>query len=261
MTVIFDSHAHLTDEKLNEDLEQIIARANANNVCKILAVADSLASCAEVIDLAKNYPNIYPTAGIHPNYSEDTTEADIDKLKQIILSNVSVKAVGEIGLDFYYGKDTKEYQYSLLETQLAFALETSLPVILHCRDAELELINILDNFKGIKGVIHCFSSTRKWCEKFVEAGFYVSFSGIVTFKNANDVREAAQSIPLDRMLVETDCPYLAPQGHRGKTNEPALIVNTIEKIAEIRKLSFDCIAENTYLNTINLFRIEDNNYA
>jgi len=261
MTAIFDSHAHLTDKNLIEDLDNIIARANSSNVCKILVVADSLASCTEVIALANVYPNIYPTVGIHPHYSQDTTEADIEELKQIVSANEPVKAIGEIGLDFYYGKETKEYQYSLLEKQLAFAMEIGLPVILHCRDAEQELVNILNDFKGLDGVIHCFSSTKKWCETFVDLGFYVSFSGIVTFKNADDIREAVGWIPLDRMLVETDCPYLAPQGHRGKTNEPAFIVNTIDTISQIKNLSFDYIAEKTYLNTINLFRIEDNNYA
>ena len=257
MTAIFDSHAHLTDEKLISDLDNIILRASENNVRKILTVADSLASCDKVIELANVYPDIYPTAGIHPHYSENTTESDIEKLKQIVLKNQSVKAVGEIGLDFYYGKETKDYQYPLLEKQLAFAQETGLPVILHCRDAEQELVNILNNFTNISGVIHCFSSTKKWCERFVDLGFFVSFSGIVTFKNAKDVKEAAQWIPLDRMLVETDCPYLAPQGYRGRINEPSFIVNTVETIAGIRNLSFEELAEKTYLNTITLFNIKD----
>ena len=178
-------------------------------------------------------------------------------MEEIFLNNKSIKAVGEIGLDFYYGKETKQYQYSLLEKQLFLSEKFNLPVILHCRDAEQELFDILNGFKGVEGVIHCFSSTKDWCEKFIDLGFYVSFSGIVTFKNANDIRSAAKWMPLDRMLVETDCPYLAPQGHRGKTNEPSFIVNTIEAIAKLRDLTFDDIAEKTYKNTLILFKIED----
>ncbi len=256
MTVLFDSHAHLTDDRFKNDLQEVITRADEASVKYIITVADSLDESYKTIKLAQQYDNVYPTAGIHPHYAEKVTESDKVGLKTLLTDNPQVKALGEIGLDFYYGKDSKEAQVELFSWQLALAKEMGLPVIIHCRDAEDVILPIIERLGYFLGVFHCFSGDRVFCKKVVDIGFYVSFSGIITFKNAGPVREALDWAPLDRILVETDCPYLAPQKFRGKRNEPSFLLETANKMTEIKKCTLDELSKSVLKNTMNLFNIK-----
>jgi len=258
MTVLFDSHAHLTDGKFRDDLKQTVARADEAGVKHIITVADSLVESYKTIELAKEYDNIYPTAGIHPHYAEKSCGSDESVLRSFFADNPELRALGEIGLDFYYGKDSKEAQIDLFSWQFSLAKEIGVPVIIHCRDAQDVILSIIDNIGYFCGVFHCFSGDEVFCRKVIDLGFYVSFSGIITFKNAGSVREAAVLAPMDKVLIETDCPYLAPQSFRGKRNEPSFLSETARKLAEIKESSLDEIAESTLKNTTNLFNIKVN---
>lgn len=254
---IFDSHAHLTDEKFAVDVDDVICRASQNHVSGIISVADSVEVSLNVLNLSEKYNWIYPTAGIHPHYAEQVNEEEIEKLYYILRSNKKYVAVGETGLDFYYGKDIKEHQVVLFKKHLDIAAELSLPVIVHCREAEDVILKVLGEKSGLRCLFHCFSGDDIFCRKILEMGFYVSFSGILTFKNSQAIRQAAMVVPLDRILIETDSPYLAPQGYRGKRNEPAYLVNTLESLAEIRKMNVSDMAQITYNNTKDFFSIRD----
>lgn len=255
MELLIDSHVHLTDLKFDADRDDVIARARQAGVAEMIAVADTLASVHEVIALAQKYENIYPTAGIHPHYAKTTNDAHLADLVEILNSHSNIVAVGETGLDLYYGKDTLAEQLELFEKQVRISLEFGLPLVIHCREAEQHILDILRKYPNSTGVMHCFSGDAAFCENVVACGLYVSFSGIITFKNSDNIREAARITPPDRLLVETDCPYLAPQGYRGKRNEPAYIVKTVECLAEILDVSYDNLVHRTTENTKTLFQL------
>lgn len=254
MMRIFDSHAHLTDGQFGGDLANVIQSAGANNIKGIICVADTLESSEKAFEISEKYDWIYPTAGIHPHYAQKVMENDVGKLKDLFQLNKKYVAVGETGLDFYYGKDIKEHQVKLFNIHLDVAIEFGLPVIIHCRESEDVILNILKD-KPVKGLFHCFSGDAFFCEKVIDMGFYVSFSGIITFKNAQNVKDAAKIVPPDRLLIETDSPYLAPEGYRGKRNEPSYLVKTLNALADIRGLQLSDLAEATYKNTESFFKI------
>ncbi len=257
MSVIFDSHTHLSDDKFKHDMRDVIDRADRCGVKKMIAVADNISSSSAVVLLSGEYPDIYPTAGIHPHYACSATEAQLNALRDFVRNHPEVVAVGECGLDFYYGKESKQEQVTLFRYQLELAQEFDLPVIVHCRNAEDTILPLLKEYKSVRGVFHCFSGDKIFCTHVIDLGYYVSFSGIVTFKNAGQVKEAVSIVPSDKLLVETDCPYIAPIGFRGKRNEPSFITVTVEHLADLRNTSFDSIAEVTAENTHKLFRIQD----
>ncbi|RJP56292.1 MAG: TatD family deoxyribonuclease [Candidatus Auribacter fodinae] len=254
---MFDSHAHLCDEKFNHDRDDVIQRAYDNGVTAMLVVADSLNTCEQVCSLAARYSNMYPTAGIHPHNAAFVSEDTVVDLEHFIKTHRDVKAVGETGLDYYYGHDTVTVQKVLFEKQVCLADSLKLPLVIHCRDSQSDIVNILNKYSAVQGVFHCFSSDETFCNEVLEMGFYVSFSGIITFKNAQAIRDAAHCVPLDKLLVETDCPYLAPQGYRGKRNEPAFISATVKCLAEIKQCHVDEIVKRTTENARTLFQIED----
>lgn len=257
MTVIFDSHAHLTDTKFAADLDSVIERAYSVGVTHILAVADTIQSCSEVLVLSKKREHIYSTAGIHPHYAATITENERNTLKTFLQRHPEIKAIGETGLDFYYGKDTVEEQIELFRYHLNLAVKFDLPVIIHCRDAENVILSVIQDYASLRGVFHCFSGDKNFCTQVLEMGYYVSFSGIITFSKAESIRQAAHIAPLEKVLVETDCPYLAPEGFRGKRNEPSFIPSTIERLAQIKGYSFEEIACITTQNAKNLLNIQD----
>lgn len=253
MATIIDTHSHLVDPKFDNDRHEVISRAWQEGIVAIIAVADTLQSTCDVIELASRYGKIYPTAGIHCHYAESTCKDDVDRLKNILRQNSGIVAVGETGIDLYYGKDTLYAQEQLFESHVRLSLEFGLPLVIHCRDAEQHILDILRRYPEAKGVFHCFSGNDVFCKQVVDLGFYVSFSGIITFNSAGQIRNAALCTPLDKMLVETDCPYLAPQGLRGKRNEPSYIIKTVECLAQTVQLPFEEVAQKTTSNARMLF--------
>jgi TatD DNase family protein len=263
--MIIDSHAHLDVPNYDADRGEVIARARAEGVDLMLEIAGSdigKGSLPVGLRLAEEYPFIYAAVGLHPHEAslyDDALE------KELIAASAHPKVLGwgEIGLDYYYDNSPRDVQRRVFRRQLGLALERSLPVIVHTRDAEEETLEILDEAwakpggSEIGGIIHCFTGTGGLADAAVEMGFLISFSGVVTFKKAEDLRAIAARLPLDRLLVETDCPYLAPIPFRGKRNEPSYVKATARCIAELRGLSFEEVAAATSANFRRLFRLAE----
>jgi TatD DNase family protein len=253
---LIDSHAHLDFPDFDNDLKEVIKRAELIGVKKIINVGSDLAHSQKAIRISHENENIWATVGVHPEEINETPLILIEKLRE--LSNLpKVVAIGECGLDYSYDEPKKGIQKALFKLQINLAYELNLPLVLHIRNGSDEQA-VTDAYEIIKdnqvrGVIHCFSFGPSWAEKFINLGFYLGFTGIVTFKNALQVQESAKYVPLDRFLVETDCPYLAPQGHRGQRNEPAYVIEVAEKIAELKDLGIEEVAARAVENTENLF--------
>ena len=251
---MFDSHAHLTDVKFGNDRRETVERARAAGVDGIITIHSPVEDAKPFLELMEEYDCIYGAAGIHPgDKAADRLNAGFDTG---ILEHKKVVAVGEIGLDYYW-KDNPpfEIQKELFEMQLDLAAGRGLPVIIHCRDAWKDMLGILENRGAIKGVMHCFSGDVELMEKCLDAGLYISIAGPVTYPKAEKARQVAAAVPAERLLVETDCPYLAPQEFRGKRNEPAYVCSTLRKIAELRNISPEEAGRITTENTRKLFGI------
>ncbi len=253
--MIFDSHAHYDDERFDGDREELLDLIKASGITKIVNAASSYEASLASIALSQKYDFIYASVGVHPHAAK---EMDEKKLKMLfeLCNNKKVVAVGEIGLDYYYDNSPREVQKLWYDRQLSMAEELNLPVIIHDRDAHGDIMDILKKHTGVRGVMHCFSGSREMAEKLVKMGFYISFSGSVTFKNARKVVEAAAVVPDDRILIETDCPYLAPVPHRGERNSSLFIKDTARTLAGIRGVSFDDLCKTTFDNACRLFNIE-----
>jgi TatD DNase family protein len=253
--MLFDSHAHIDDEKFDADREQVIARALEQGVTGIINVGACMASSARSVALAEKYENIYAAVGIHPHDAKDALEADYDQLIQWT-SLDKVVAIGEIGLDYYYDLSPREVQRSVFIRQLDVARQTGKPFIIHDRDAHGEVLDILKKeAKGLMGVLHCFSGSLEMAREIIKMGWYISIAGPVTFKNAAKLPEIVAQVPLDRLLVETDSPYLTPHPHRGKRNEPAYVRLVAEQVAGLRGMELAALAAATRENIKNLFKI------
>lgn len=252
MTVtLVDSHCHL-DYAAAEDRPEIIARARRAGVATMLTISTKLSEFLTVLGIAEGDPDIWCSVGVHPH--EAATEPGDDSARLVALArHPKVVGIGETGLDFYYEHSPRAEQTASFRAHIAAARETGLPVIVHTRDADPETAAILRTEKPPKGVIHCFSSGRELAEISLEIGFYISLSGIVTFKTAQALRDIARDLPLDRLLIETDAPYLAPVPLRGKKNEPAFIVHTAKLLAELRGISVAELARATSDNFFRLF--------
>ncbi len=254
--MLIDSHAHLDMEEFHEDLEAVIERAVNGGIENIVTMGIDLESSIKALALAQRYDFIYSTVGFHPHDADKVTDARLLEL-QGLAKETKVVAWGEIGLDFFRNRSPKEKQIEAFKTQLEIANSLNLPVIIHNREADNETIEILKSHaKGIhKGVIHCFSSDYEAALAFMDMGFYISIPGVVTFTNAAKLKDVAKQIPLDRMLVETDCPFLAPVPKRGKRNEPLYVTYTARMIADLRGMPYEEIAAITTRNSKNLYNI------
>jgi TatD DNase family protein len=255
-----DSHAHIEGSEFDADREAVIQRALDAGVEIIVCVGDgevAADSHAAAFRLAEDYPFIYTTVGVHPHEArllDDELYAKLADLAQ----HPKVIAWGEIGLDYHYDNSPRDVQSDAFRKQLRMARERGLPVSIHTREAEPDTLTILDEEwrdSGLGCVIHCFTGTRGFAESAIEMGFYISFSGVVTFKKAEDLRETARSLPIDKILIETDSPFLSPVPYRGRRNEPAFVVETAKAIAEVRDLGIDEIAGATSVNFIRLFNL------
>ena len=264
--MLFDSHCHLASSALAPQLDALLQRARETNVSAILNIGDSLAASWVAQEQASTWSTseleIYASAGVHPHNALQWNQDSPARLRAL-LSLKRVVAVGEIGLDFFYDETHAEHpgaprqkQEQVLEAQLHIARELDLPVVIHNREADERLLRIVRGFSGVRGVFHCFASPKEVAEQVLGAGFYLGFGGMATFKNAHLVREIAAWCPLERMLIETDAPYLAPIPMRGKPNEPAFVAHSARFLAELRGLSLEEFAEVTSGNARELFGIE-----
>lgn len=253
--MIFDSHSHYDDEAFDKDRDELLNSMHDKNVDKIIAAAASWNSLSRIEELCRKYPFIYPAYGIHPENGEELTMDRRPILESVIREGKPV-AVGEIGLDYHYDEPSKEIQRDIFIYQLELANKYDLPVIVHSRDAAEETMEIIKaHMPKKRGVIHCFSSSLEVAKEYVKMGFYIGIGGVVTFKNGKKLKEVAAEIPLERILIETDCPYMAPTPLRGERNDSSLLSYVVEEIAGLRGISAEEVEKTTYNNAKILFNI------
>jgi TatD DNase family protein len=256
--MLIDSHAHIQGKEYTGEADSVIARAGAAGVETIVAVggAGDMSSNTEAIRLANLFPNVYATVGMHPHDAKDVGAEELDVLKNLA-ADPKVIAIGETGLDYYYSHSPHDVQRRVFSQFIHMARRTHLPIVVHERDAAQDAVELLCREGGgeLRGVIHCFTGTYEAACAYLDLGFYLSFTGIITFKNADVLRQVVKQVPLERILVETDSPYLTPVPHRGKRNEPAYVYFIAETIAKVKDLAFDEVAQVTTANVKQLFRI------
>lgn len=257
MTELFDSHCHLENERFESDLDAVLERMAENDVTRCLLAGSDMQTSERIVGLTWEVPAVYGAVGIHPHEAKFFRDSDLGLLADW-LTLPRVVAVGEIGLDYYYDHSPRSMQREVFEKQLHFAYERKVPVILHIRDAHGEMLEILSaqHQKLPAGVLHCFGGSVESAKQYLDMGFYLSFAGPVTFKSATNLAKVAAYCPQDRLLVETDSPYLAPVPMRGKRNEPAFVRFVAQKVAEIRGIELEELSEITFENTCRLFGIE-----
>ncbi|MFA7291330.1 MAG: TatD family hydrolase [Rhodocyclaceae bacterium] len=250
--MLVDSHCHLDFEGLFSRLPEVFARMEANGVGAAVCVGVNLEDLPKVLALAESDNRLFATVGVHPEYA-DACEPGEDDLVALA-AHPKVIAIGETGLDYYWHKDAPEWQRSRFCTHIRAARRTHLPLVIHTRDAAADTLRLMaeEGAGEVGGVMHCFTETWEVAEAALDLGFHISFSGIVTFKNALQIKDVARRVPLDRILIETDAPYLAPVPYRGKSNEPGYVLHVAEEIARLRDMSVDAVAE---LTTHNFFRL------
>lgn len=254
--MIVDSHCHLDFEPLLSNINEVLKNAKKNNIKSILTIGTSLESSKKVLEIVEKYENIYGTVGIHPNSTTNYLN-DIDKLIDIKKKNKKILAFGETGLDYFYKRSERKDQIFSFEKHIEFAISEKVPVIIHTRDANEDTILIIKKYyKKTKFLIHCFTGNLEFAKKLLNLECLISFSGIITFKKSHELRDVVKFVPLDRILIETDSPYLSPDPFRGKSNEPANLRIIAENIATIKKISFEEISEVTTKNFHKLFFYE-----
>lgn len=255
MINLVDTHAHLNDVHFDEDRAEVIKRAHENGVTRIINMGDTMASSLKAIEIAKQFEGTYAGAGVHPEEALSIKPDDYDKLAEL-MTLPEVKVLGEIGLDYYNAHAPREFQQEIFIRQLDVARQMHMPVSIHDREAHGDMLSILKKEgRGITGSIHCFSGSYEMAKELLKLGWFLGVDGPLTFKNAAKLPEIVAKIPLDRLLVETDCPYLAPVPKRGKRNEPAFVYYTAEKVAQIRNISLEEVANQTTQNALNLFKL------
>jgi TatD DNase family protein len=265
--MLIDSHAHLEGKQFAQDREQVITRARDVGVRSIVAIGngDGPANFDCGIQLAEKYDFIYATVGIHPHEARLADQAAFDRMQQLA-RNPKIIAWGEIGLDYFYDHSPRDLQQSVFITQMQLAAAAKLPIVIHCRPSNnsedawddcLELIQTHWASKGIGGILHCFTGTWTQASRALDMGFMISFAGNLTFPKAQQIRDAALQVPLDRILIETDSPYLAPIPHRGKRNEPAFVIETARKLGDLRGLSLEEVGQRTSQNFCNFFKLAE----
>ena len=253
---LFDTHAHLDDERFDEDREQIIEQIKKDGISLIVNPGADMKSSRAAIKLAEKYDFIYAAVGIHPHDVKDITEADLIELEQMA-KHEKVVAIGEIGLDYYYDNSPRELQREYFIKQIELANKLSLPIIIHSRDASMETYEILkEHKKDIGCVLHCFSQSLEMAELYLKIGCHLSFAGPLTFKKSSKLKEVARNIPLDKIFIETDSPYLTPEPYRGRRNDPSKVRYVAEELSKLRAISVDKIAETTMNNAIEFFDIK-----
>ncbi len=254
MNFLYDTHAHLDDEMFDNDRAEVIEKIKSSGVGLVNNIGASMESSYASIELAEKYDFIRAVVGVHPSEVYDMTEEDIEALRKMA-AHRSVVAIGEIGLDYHYDDTDPVLQKKWFRRQLDLAKELDMPVVIHDRDSKGECIEILQEKEIRKGVVHCFSGSAETAKIILNMGLHISFTGVLTFKNAKRAVEALNVIPMDRIFIETDCPYMAPEPHRGTRNDSSLVCHIAEKIAGIKNLSYEEVVDITTKNAINFFGI------
>jgi TatD DNase family protein len=254
---IIDTHCHLTFEPLFGQIEAVLQRSAAAGINHWITVGTDTEQNEKVVSIIDRYENLYGSVGIHPHYASDVSDADIDCIKELA-KHKKIVAVGETGLDFHYNSSKRDAQKELFKNLLEIAAEEKLPVIIHSREAFDETIEIIDKFKNnlTNVVFHCWGGTVEQTQIVLDKGFYISFTGVVTFKNAQQARNAAKIVPLEKMMIETDCPYMSPEPMRKqKINEPAMLIHTAAKIAELKQIPLEKFADEATKTTKKFFNL------
>ncbi|QKG83069.1 TatD family hydrolase [Kroppenstedtia pulmonis] len=257
--MLFDSHTHLNDEKFDADRDEVIRRAQEEyGVTRMLNIGFNRETISTTLALAEKYDFIYAAVGWHPQDAKDCTEADLDWLESLC-DHPKVVALGEMGLDYYWDHSPKGAQENVFRQQIRLAREVNMPIIIHNRDAHEDVLRILkeERAEEVGGVMHCFSGDWEMAQECLQMNFYIGLGGPVTFKNAKDPKEVAKQVPMDRLLVETDAPYLAPHPNRGKRNESGYVRLVAEAIATLRGITLEELAQVTFANTNRLFRLPE----
>jgi TatD DNase family protein len=256
--MLFDTHAHLNVEQFAEDEAEVIQRAKDHGVSKIAVVGFDHETIAKALELSKTYEGIYPIIGWHPTEAGSYTDEVEEKLIHL-LKTEEIIAMGEMGLDYHWMEDPKEVQIEAFRRQIRVAKALKIPITVHNRESTEDIYQVLkeENIEEIGGIMHSFNLTPEWLEKFLDLGMHISFSGVVTFKNAPEVKESAKLVPLDKMLIETDAPYLSPEPNRGQRNEPSYVRFVAQEIASLRGLSFEEVAKITTDNANQFFQLTE----
>lgn len=255
--MIFDTHAHYDDKQFDEDRQELLSSMKGNGVETIVNVCATYESCQRVLELVQEYPFMYAAVGIHPDEVGSLTEERFAQMKELFEKHKDkVVAVGEIGLDYYWDNESHEIQKKWFIRQLELARELDLPVNIHSRDAAADTFEIMKQYaQGLDGVIHCYSYSREMAQEYVKMGFYIGVGGVVTFKNGRRLKETVETIPLTAVVLETDCPYLAPEPYRGKRNNSSYLKYAAEEIAKIKGITCEEVLEQTKKNAEKLYRI------
>ena len=254
--MLFDTHAHMDDRAYNEDREELLASLPGQGIGLVMNPGCSLESSRNTDKLSKAYDYIYAAVGSHPDVADEVNEAVLEEYRMLCKQNNKIKAIGEIGLDYHYEDIPREIQLRAFRMQMELARELNLPVIVHEREAHEDGMKVVDEFPEVKGVFHCYSGSAEMAKELVKRGWYIGFTGVLTFKNARKAVEVASQIPLDRIVLETDCPYMSPEPFRGKRNDPGKLYRMAEKLAEIRGLTLEEIHTITMENGKRLYRID-----
>lgn len=249
-----DTHCHIISEKYEQTKEELINEWKENNGGHMFVVGVDLPSSQEMNEVSKRYDFVHAIVGIHPQYAPKTTNQDLIELEKLIPSSV---AVGEIGLDFYYGKDDAEKQIEIFEYQMQLAEKYSKPVCIHTRDAMQKTIDILKKFPNVKGVVHCYSGSKESAKELVKLGYLIGVGGILTFKNGRELNETVLTVGIENIVLETDAPYLTPEPYRGNINKPHLVYFVAQKVSELLNISLDEVLQKTEQNAKNIYNISD----
>ncbi len=251
---LFDSHSHYNDESFNENLEETIKMVYDSGVTKTVCIGYNVEQSKKAIEIAENHDFIYATCGISPNDSEDFSEENLNKIENLA-KNPKVTAIGEIGLDYYWNKDNKDLQIEYFKKQIDIANKLNKPITIHTRDAVMDTLEILKSHPADKkGIFHCCPLNQELIKEGLKLGYYISFSGVITFKNAK-AEECIKLVPDNRLLIETDSPYLTPEPFRGRKNDPSKVRYTAMKIAEVKGISLEEVARITYQNALDIYEI------
>ena len=253
--MLFDTHAHMDDHAFDSDRESLLAALPEQGIHLLMNPGCSLESSRKAVRLAREYDYIYAAVGSHPDVADEVNEAVIEEYRRLVRETPKVMAIGEIGLDYHYEDIPREVQKEAFRAQMALAAELELPVIVHEREAHEDGMKIVEEFPTVKGVFHCYSGSLEMAKWLIARGWYIGFTGVLTFKNARKAIEVAASIPLDRIVLETDCPYMAPEPFRGKRNDPGKLYRMAEKLAELRGLTVEEVHRITVENGKRLYRI------
>ena len=253
--MLFDTHAHMDDHAFDEDRAALLADLPNQGIRLLMNPGCSLASSYNTDKLSREYDYIYAAVGSHPDVADEVNEEVLEEYRKLCKLNPKIKAIGEIGLDYHYEDIPRQIQLKAFRMQMELARELGLPVIVHERDAHEDGMKVVDEFPDVTGVFHCYSGSAEMAKELIKRGWYIGFTGVLTFKNARKAIEVASAIPLDRIVLETDCPYMSPEPFRGKRNDPGKLYRMAEKLAEVRGLTVEEIHTITIENGKRLYRI------